>query len=116
MFTLAKFVGKTVRNIANLYRFPYLPWQLGSFLFVLHCPRLLRQEQQQLSCIAVAGIFALMFEINFTNGTSRFKNVNNCLYSNIYSYVGTSGSQSSNLYLNVVHVFNTSFNKTSVAA
>jgi hypothetical protein len=34
-----------------------------------------------------------------------FKNVNNCLNTNIYSYLGTSGSQSSNPYLNVVHFF-----------
>jgi hypothetical protein len=31
------------------------------------------------------------------------KNVNNCLNTNIYSYLETSGGQSSNLYLNVVH-------------
>jgi len=29
---------------------------------------------------------------------------------NIYSYLETSGGQSSNLYLNVVHFFNTSVN------
>jgi len=38
------------------------------------------------------------------------KNVNNCLNSNIYSYSATSGGKSSNLYLNVVHFFDTSFN------
>jgi hypothetical protein len=32
-----------------------------------------------------------------------FKNVNIFLNSNIYSYLETSGGQSSNLYLNVVH-------------
>ncbi len=31
------------------------------------------------------------------------QNVNNCLNTNIYSYLDTSGGQSSNLYLNVVH-------------
>ncbi len=31
-----------------------------------------------------------------------FKNVNNCLNTNIYSYLETSGGQSSYLYLNVV--------------
>jgi hypothetical protein len=36
------------------------------------------------------------------------KNVNNCLNTNIYSY--TSGGQSSNPYLNVVHFFNTRVN------
>ncbi len=44
------------------------------------------------------------------------KNVNNCLNTNIYSYLETSGGQSSNLYLNVVHFFDTSVNETSVAA
>jgi hypothetical protein len=38
------------------------------------------------------------------------KNVNNDLNTNIYSYLETSGGQSSNTYLNVVHFFNTSVN------
>jgi len=33
------------------------------------------------------------------------KNANNCLNANIFSYLGTSGGQSSNLNLNVVHCF-----------
>jgi hypothetical protein len=37
------------------------------------------------------------------NGTTHFKNANNCLNINIYSYLETSGGQSYNLYLNVVH-------------
>jgi hypothetical protein len=36
------------------------------------------------------------------------KSVNYCLSANIYSYLETSGGQSSNLYLNVVHIFNSS--------
>ncbi len=44
------------------------------------------------------------------------KNVNNYLKTNIYSYLKTSGGQSSNLYINVVHIFNTRINKISVAA
>jgi hypothetical protein len=40
----------------------------------------------------------------------KLKNVNNCLNSNIYSYLEASGFQSSNLHLNVVHFFNTSVN------
>jgi hypothetical protein len=39
-----------------------------------------------------------------------FKNVNNYLNTNIYSYLETSGGQSSNLYLNVVHFFTTRVN------
>jgi len=38
------------------------------------------------------------------------KNVNSCLNTNIYSYLDTSSGTSSNLYLNVVHYFNTSVN------
>ncbi len=38
------------------------------------------------------------------------KNVNNCLNTNIYSYLETSGGPCYNLYLNVIHFFNTSLN------
>jgi hypothetical protein len=44
------------------------------------------------------------------------RNVNNCMNTNIYSYLETSGGQSSNPYLNDVHFFNTSAYWTSVAA
>jgi hypothetical protein len=44
------------------------------------------------------------------------KNVNKYLNTNIYSDLETSGGQSSNLYLNVAHFFNTIVNKTSVEA
>jgi hypothetical protein len=45
------------------------------------------------------------------------KTVNNCLNTDtFYSYLETSDGQSYNPYLNVVHFFNTSFNKTSVEA
>jgi len=36
------------------------------------------------------------------------KNLNNHLTTNIYSYLETSGGQNSNIYLNIVHFFNTS--------
>jgi len=38
------------------------------------------------------------------------KNVNNFLNTNIYSYLETYGGQSSSLYFDVVHFFNTSVN------
>jgi hypothetical protein len=41
--------------------------------------------------------------------------LNNYLNANIYFYLETSGGQSSNLYVHVVHFFNTSVNLTSVA-
>jgi len=40
----------------------------------------------------------------------NFKNGNNYLNTNIYSYLETSGGQSSTLYLNVIHFFNTRVN------
>ncbi len=43
------------------------------------------------------------------NGTESFKNVKNCLNTNIL-LLETSGGKSSYLYLNVVHFFNTSVN------
>jgi hypothetical protein len=39
-----------------------------------------------------------------------FKNVDNYLNTNIYSYLETSSSQFSNVYLNVVQFFDTSVN------
>jgi hypothetical protein len=47
----------------------------------------------------------LAVSINCLNGTVHFKNVNNSLNTNIYSYKETSGGPSSNLYLNVVNFF-----------
>jgi hypothetical protein len=53
---------------------------------------------------------------NMIDPMRTFKNANNCSNTNIYSYLETSGGQSFNIYLNVVHFFNTSLNKTSVTA
>ncbi len=39
-----------------------------------------------------------------------FKNANNCLSTKISSYLETSGGQSSDPYLSVVHFFNTIVN------
>jgi hypothetical protein len=41
---------------------------------------------------------------------SALKNVNNCLNTNIYPSLEASGGQSSTLYLNIVHFFNTIVN------
>ncbi len=50
-------------------------------------------------------------KVSYTrNGTAHFKNVNNCLITNIYSYLETTGGKSCNLYINVVHFFNASVN------
>jgi len=45
-----------------------------------------------------------------SNGTACFKNVNSCQNTSISFYLETSGGQSSNLHLNVVHLFNTIVN------
>ncbi len=39
-----------------------------------------------------------------------FKNVNNSLNTNVYSYSETSNCEICNLYLNIIHFFNTSVN------
>jgi hypothetical protein len=49
-------------------------------------------------------------KIKGLNRKARFKNVSNNLNTNIYSYIETSGNQSSTIYLNGVHFFNTSVN------
>jgi hypothetical protein len=54
------------------------------------------------------GSFATHKEMHGAIEQCAFKNVNNCLNTNIYSYLETSGGQSCNLYLNVVHFFNAS--------
>ncbi len=53
--------------------------------------------------------FATIF-LNFRMEQLAIKNANNCLITNIYSYLETSSGQSSNLYLHVVHFFNISVN------
>ncbi len=52
------------------------------------------------------------FVQNLKNSMEKhtLKNVNKCLNTNIYSCSETSCGQSSSLYLNVVHFFNTSVN------
>ncbi len=61
----------------------------------------------------LAKVFLAIEDVNITKEHSlmeqcAFINVNNRLNTNIYSYLETSGGHSSNLYLNVVHFFNTS--------
>jgi hypothetical protein len=63
-------------------------------------------DKASTTLVAIAGVFAAAF----CNGTACFKNVNNCMNTNIYSCSETSGGQSSNLYLKVVHFLNTRVN------
>ncbi len=55
-------------------------------------------------------IIVLNLKLNWSMEQRALKNVNNCLNTNIYSYLETSGGQSSNPYLNVVHFFITILN------
>jgi hypothetical protein len=48
--------------------------------------------------------------MRFSMEQQALENVNNCLNTNVYSYLETSGGQSYSLYLNVVNFFNTSVN------
>ncbi len=58
----------------------------------------------------------IVYEIVYEMEQRAFKNVNNCLNTNIYSYLETSGGQRSNPYLNSVHFLNTRVKQKSVAA
>ncbi len=49
-------------------------------------------------------------KIGHGNGTASLKIVNKCLNTNIYSYLEANGGQTSYLYLNLAHFFNTSVN------
>ncbi len=60
--------------------------------------------------------FSKMLNFIQTMEQRALKILNNCLNTNVYHYLETSGGRCSNLYLNVVHSFNTSVNQTSVAA
>ncbi len=58
----------------------------------------------------ISDIKMLRFNICIAMEQHTLRNGNNCFITNIYSYLETSGCQSSNLYLNVVHFFNTNVN------
>ena len=49
--------------------------------------------------------FILAIDSSATMEQCAFKNVNNCLYANVYSYLETSGGISYNPYLNAVNFF-----------
>jgi hypothetical protein len=63
--------------------------------------------------IGPRGQFLKLFTILFFKilmELCTLKNVTNCLNTNIYCYLETSGGKISNLYLNVVRFYNTSVN------
>jgi hypothetical protein len=51
-----------------------------------------------------------IFNVFYAMEKCTLRNVNNYLNTNIYSFLETSGGRSSNLYLKLVHFFNTSVN------
>jgi hypothetical protein len=57
-----------------------------------------------------------MFTSGAYNGTAHLKKCKQLFEYQHLIYLETSGGQSSNLYFKVVHFFNTSVNKTPVAA
>jgi hypothetical protein len=69
-----------------------------------------------LEAVAKAFIFFAMLSTQVSMEQHTLKNVNNCLNTNIYSYLETPGGKSYNLYLNVLNLFNTSVNLTYAAA
>jgi hypothetical protein len=71
-------------------------------------PRLYNKAKHSivLSVILLSAVLPSVILL-FTMEQRDFKNENNCLNTNIYSYLETSGGQSSNQYLNAVHFFNT---------
>ena len=68
---------------------------LGIFLSKLYQPTALLSMK-----------YCIVYDI-FQKEQHTFKNINNCLNTNIYSYFETSVGQSSNPHLNVVHFINT---------
>ncbi len=62
-------------------------------------------------CLLSSALYnKLLFKTCCLMEQHAFKNVNSCMNTNIYSYLETSQDKSYNLYLNVVHFFNTSVN------
>ncbi len=61
-------------------------------------------------CGAWSNLNLKMTEIEAFNGTEHFKNVNNYLNTNIFSYLEKSVVQSYYIYLNVINIFSTSIN------
>jgi hypothetical protein len=66
--------------------------------------------------ISIIYIALVIFKYLLSMAKHTLKNINNNFNTNIYSYLETFGGQSSNLYVNVVHIFNTGVNLTAVEA
>ncbi len=64
----------------------------------------------RVGCKWIAKASTLAYYDTATTELCTLENANNYLNTNIYSYLETSGGQSSNLYSNVVHFFNARVN------
>jgi hypothetical protein len=103
---------KDVNNCLNTNIYSFLETSGGKssnlYLNGVHfcsTPVLIRHLWQLKTIVFHIGIqYALFYE------TEHSKKSNNCLNTNIYSYLETSGGKSYTLYLNVVHFINTSVN------
>ncbi len=62
------------------------------------------------SKISILGEMVNLQKVNLPMEQRTFKNANNFLNTNIYSYLETSGGQSSNSNINLDHIFNTRVN------
>ncbi len=67
-------------------------------------------------CSASAASPTIVEQVTVCKQWSSKRALNNCWNTNISFYLETSCGQNSTLYLNIVHFFNTSVNKTSVVA
>ncbi len=76
------------------------------FIFATLISKRLLKDSEKVKSITES-ILINSFEHFHLMDQHTLKNVNNCLNTNIYSYLEASGGQSSNPYLNVACVFNT---------
>jgi hypothetical protein len=82
-------------------------------LFSFYIPLYLIASMRSASLPPSIVLISFLLYLYTINRTANFKI---CLNNNIYSYLETSGGQSSDVYLSVVHLFNTSVNYRSVVA
>jgi hypothetical protein len=79
-------------------------------LFIFSTPVLITHLSQLKTVVFIHINFKLGCFVMCTMEQRTLRNVNNYWNTNTYSYLETSGGQSSHLYLKVVHFFNTSVN------
>jgi hypothetical protein len=100
------------KSWSGTYTLAYLSFFVGERekKFFQYCHRLFPRSCDCHLAAAAAASVVKLFWTQFIMEQCALINVNNCLYTNIYSYRETSGGISYNPYLNVVHFFNTRVN------